>query len=637
MEETMSFTPLLLVISLAFIIPFILTRFKRLRLPIVVGEIIAGMIIGRSGFNLVNGHDPMLDVLSRLGFVFLMFLSGLEIDFSGLGLLGRRGNRPKRQGAPQPPKGLGASLRAMGPVQIGGVSFILALLLAQAAGFAFYAAHMVLNPWLMALIFSTTSLGVVVPVLKERGLSQTQFGQSLLIAALIADFATMLLITIEVSIFTRGLTLDVLLISVLFVVFIVFYLLGQRILYRIPGLRNVFEELSHATAQIKIRAAFTIMLFFMVISEALGTEIILGAFLAGAILSLFRSSEDARLTHQLEAVGFGFLIPIFFIMVGVDFNLGVLMASSQALLLAPLLFLAAVAIKILAALVFKARFSWRQTFSAGALLSARLSLIIAASAIGLRLGAISEATNSAIILVAIITVTLAPVIFLRLAPTKDEHEHPMLVAGAGDLGIRVAEQLKAHHSLVVVLDPDPERAGRARKHGFQVVEALPQDPTPEAAGLLEDARALVCTYQDIDIAFQVCQAAHSRFGVRHIVAQVNEPAELPRFRALGVKTMNAAIDRASLLSMMVRNPAVYDLLTLTDDSKVVEEMEIGSQGCAGQLLRQIPLPGDVLILAVRRNGELLIPHGNTRLEEGDHLTLAGAEEHVRASRAVVSG
>lgn len=87
MEEARSFGPLLVVIFLAFIIPLSLSRFKRLRLPIVVGEILAGILVGRSGLQWVQHHDPVLDLLSEFGFVFLMFLAGLEIDFSNLGVL----------------------------------------------------------------------------------------------------------------------------------------------------------------------------------------------------------------------------------------------------------------------------------------------------------------------------------------------------------------------------------------------------------------------------------------------------------------------------------------------------------------------------------------------------------------------
>lgn len=623
MEDQRSFTSLLIVVLLAFAVPLVLSRFKRLRLPIVVGEILAGILIGRSGLGIVSVHDVSLDFLAEFGFVFLMFLSGMEIDFSSLGLV-RAENASRRR-------------RLTGPVPTGLVSFALTLLLSIAIGLALTQLDLVSNPWMMALILSTTSLGVVVPVLKETGLSSGRFGQTLLVAALIADFATMLLITIVVAALSHGLTLDILLIGFLFLAFFLMVRFGM-FFNRIGAVRRTIEELSHATAQIKVRAALALMLVFVVLSQALGTEVILGAFLAGAIVSLLRTPDDAEVVHQLDAIGFGFLIPIFFIMVGVDFDLATLLASPQAMLLVPLLLVAAIAVKLVAATVLRLSFTWRETLAAGALLSARLSLIIAASAIGLRLGVISDQVNTAIILVAIITVTFAPLGFVRLMPGPDNGKpRYIVVVGIGELGLQVAEQLRVHHEPVVLIDSEATRVARAAQRGFQAVAAVIDRPDAAAVPYLESARAVVCTYTDKDLNYRVCKMARTTFGVDHVVAQVSEPSDLIRFEQLGVKTMNAALDRASLLVMLARNPAAYDLLTRTDDNKEVSEVVVNGGPCTGRTLRHVTLPGDVLVLAVRRNGELLVPHGNTRLELGDHVTLVGSLEHVETARGLFGG
>ena len=121
MEESMSFYPLLIVLFLAFLVPIALSRFKKVKLPIVVGEIVAGIIIGRSGFGWVEHHETILNLLAELGFVFLMFLSGMEIDFSSLGLTGSGGEKSENQ--------------PWSPVQMAGVSFILTLGLSSLIGF----------------------------------------------------------------------------------------------------------------------------------------------------------------------------------------------------------------------------------------------------------------------------------------------------------------------------------------------------------------------------------------------------------------------------------------------------------------------------------------------------------------------
>ena len=619
MEEVQSFSSLLIVIFLAFLVPLVLSRFKRLRLPIVVGEILVGILIGRSGFGWIEHHDPVLVLLAEFGFVFLMFLSGMEIDFSSLQLVGsRKANGEKGR---------------IGPVQIGSLTFTLTLAMSIPVGFLLVGLDLARSPWMMALILSTTSLGVVMPVLKEKNLSGGQYGQSLLISALIADFATMLLITVVVAIMSTGLTFDILLISLLFVAVFLMYYFGMFIFNSTSRFRRTIEELSHASAQIKVRGAFTIMLVFVVLSEFLGAEVILGAFLAGAIVALLKTPSDADLTHKLEAIGFGFFIPIFFIMVGVEFNLVALLSSSQALLLVPVLLLVAVAVKFFPAITFRLNFPWRESFAAGTLLVARLSLIIAASEIGMQMGLISEALNAAIILVAIVTVTIAPVVFSRFHLERETSKpHNVIVAGADDLGLRVAEQLQAHNEQVILIDPEDNRIARAQQLGFEAVVARLDCPDDCATPYLENAKAVVCTHRDSEVNYQICQLAHVNYGIQNLVAQVNEPDEIERFRRLGVNTINAALNRATMLALVTRTPGTYELLTSTEDDKEMVEVTVRGDLCDGRTIRQLEMPGDVLILALRRDGELMVPHGDTRLKCGDCLTLAGSDDYIASAR-----
>lgn len=636
-ESTGSFTPLLIVIALAFFVPLLLTRFERLRLPIVVGEILAGIAIGRSGFGWVTHEDQLLTLLAEFGFVFLMFLAGMEIDFASLNIeLPGSSSEGKAQAGIG--KAGGRRGRKWGPLSTSAYSFLLTLALSTIVGVVLLRMGLVSNPWMMALIMSTTSLGVVMPVLKEQELIRGRFGQTILIAALIADFATMILITVVVATVSHGLTLDILLISVLFVVFFLFYRLGIISLNRVESLRRTLEDLSHTTARIKIRGAFTIMLLFVVLAEVLGAEIILGAFMAGAMLSLLSRREDLEAMHQLEAVGFGFFIPIFFIMVGVEFNLGVLLGSTDALLLLPFLVLAAFVVKVGPALLFRFQFTWRETFSAGFLLSSRLSLIIAASAIGLNLGIISESVNTMIILVAIVTVSVAPLIFSRIVPrTEEETVHPVVVFGAERLGLQVAEQLRGHNEHVVIVDADANLTARARRRVSKGIEVLQADVDEEGGRLAEHldlADTVVVTISDTDRNRHVCHVARTRYGISHIVTLVRETNRLLEFEALNVTVFNPSLDQAALLSLLARNPDIYDLLTRTDDNKEVSEVWVHNHGYDDMALRELPLPGDVLILSIRRDGEFIVPRGNTQLTYGDHLTLVGTFDHLHDARAL---
>ncbi|MFO8035563.1 MAG: monovalent cation:proton antiporter family protein [Anaerolineales bacterium] len=623
MEAEMSFYPLLIVISLAFLVPIVLSRFKQIKLPIVVGEIIVGIIIGRSGFGWVGHEDEILTLLSELGFVFLMFLSGMEIDFSSLGF-----DSSGRQSEDQP----------RSPVTISAITFVLTLILSLLVGFGLVWMGLVDSPWMIALILSTTSLGVVVPVLKEQGLSQGRYGQTILISSLIADFMTMILITVLVTALSKGLTFDILLIGLLFVAFFLFYYFGERFFNKEGVVRRVMNEISQATAQIKVRAAFTMMLIFVALAEMLGTEIILGAFLGGAVLSLLSTPEDEELLHRLDAMGYGFFIPIFFIMVGVDFNLASLLSSSQALLLLPLLLTAAAAVKFIPALAYKLNYDWKKTLGAGAILSARLSLIIAASAIGLRLGVISEPVNATIILIAILTVILSPFLFTRLVPWEEiKVQVPIVIVGSGEVGTQVAEYLLSHNQPVVLIEHSSNRVMRGIERGFDVIHARCDQYDPKSEEHLNQAERLVCVYSDVDRNYRVCERARHTYGIVHVVSRVSAPGEMSRFEKIGVTAVNPATDLPMLLGLLTRNPSLYELLTRAEANREVCEITVRNRGYLNKPLRDLDLPGDLVIMAVRKDEELIVPRGDTRLNRGDKLTVLGPGDCVENTRRLFSG
>ena len=153
-----------------------------------------------------------------------------------------------------------------------------------------------------------------------------------------------------------------------------------------------------------------------------------------------------------------------------------------------------------------------------------------------------------------------------------------------------------------------------------------------AETFLRNAQSLVCTYADPDLNYGVCTVAVAVYRIPHVISRVTSPADIYRFEQLGVTTTNAALDFASVLVMLTRNPTAYSLLTRTDDQTEVFEVIVENEQCAGQTLRQLNLPGDILILALRRNGELLVPHGNTHIEINDHLTLVSSLEWIEVGR-----
>lgn len=608
------FIDLFIVVGLALIVPIVLSRQKKIRLPIIVGEIIAGTLIGQSGLHIVDINDSILNFLAEFGLIFLMFLSGIEIDF---GTLLAKPPRMKTNGGPK---------KIVSSTVLGILVFLITILLSIGLSFLLQNILSIKSPWMMALILSTTSLGIVVPVLKETNIINSQFGQSILVSAFIADFATMLLITTYVSILRKGLSLEIFFVFLLFGAFFFLYRFGL-FMNRIPRLQKLLNDLSHATAQIKIRGAFALILTFIVLSEILGTEVILGAFLAGVIISLLKTKNDAHIIQQLEAIGYGLLIPIFFINIGVNINLGSLLQSPIALALFPILLVGAYLIKLISTLLFNLKFSFKNSIGAGFLMSSRLSLIIAASAIGLKLGLITDAVNTSIILVAIFTVTVSPVIFMRLTKSiSTKIIPPTIIIGANELGLQVANQMRLHNEPILLIDESRDNVQRAVLNKFKARQVNYDKNRKEFSEILESTVVLICTLGDPDLNFWICNLAKNDFNIQRVISYVEKTADLDQYEKIGIETMNAAIDRAVFLSLIARNPAMYSLLTRTDDDKELAEVPILNPEFHNKKLRNVVLPGDILILALRRNGELIVPHGDTEFFLGDYLTIAGSLE-----------
>jgi Kef-type K+ transport system membrane component KefB len=383
------FSNLLIVAVAAFAAPLLLGFAPALRLPAVVLEIVAGIIIGPSGFGWVDVDLPV-DVLSVIGLAFLLFLAGLEIDSKRL---------------------RGRTLRV---TAIGfGLSFVLGIV----AGLALDAAGFVKDPMFAAIVLVSTSLGVVVPVLKDSDQIGSDFGQLVIAAASIADFGAIILLTLFFSgEASTGTSTKLILLGgfALTVAALAYALVRAEHSMRIS---RVLVRLQDTTAQIRVRGAFVLLIGFAALAENLGLETILGAFAAGALLSLI--DRDEGMTHpefrlKLEAAGFGIFIPIFFVASGVEFDLDALFASAGTVLRVPVFLLALLAVRGLPALLYRGAVGARKTIVAALLQATSLPFIVAATMIGRDLGVISGASSAAFIAAGLLSVVVFPVTGLAL-------------------------------------------------------------------------------------------------------------------------------------------------------------------------------------------------------------------------------
>jgi CPA2 family monovalent cation:H+ antiporter-2 len=367
-------------------------------------------------------------------------------------------------------------------------------------------------------------------------------------------------------------------------------------------------------------------LTFVVLAEFVDAELILGAFLAGMIIALIKEPQDESLIEKLEAFGFGFFIPVFFILVGVNLDLKSLGESTEGLLMLPLLFFVAMVVKIVPSLWFRRFLSWRETLAGGFLLNTHLSLEIAVAIIGLRSGLLTPAGKTTITLFAILSVLIMPLIFGYLAPVIKEKKKEMIaIFGAGSKGLELAKELTAHGELVLLLDDEARIVKQAIENGYdaeqiancQVSDIL--DPTK--------IKTFMTLCQDDKQNFSLSRIAAAK-GIQHIVACVHDQSYVDDFKKLNVQTYIPEKSQSTMLALMARNPDVFSLLTSTTDERDVREIIVQNPILAGKQLRDLDLPGDLWILAIRRRGELMIPRASDRLELGDRLTILGTIEEL---------
>lgn len=353
------------------------------RIPEPVTMILFGVFLGKSVLNLHMG-EHWLPFLAELGFLMLMFQAGMEIDFSLLRGQGRKGVLFQALF-------FGGTLAA---------ALACAVLLGQDVFFA--------------LVLSTTSLGLVMPILKEAGIEGSPFGQTVLIAATVADFLTLLGITLVVLWRQSGLSWEFVAPVPLFVGFGVALWAARLWAWWHPEQAERLL-LGENLQQQGVRLSLALLFLFVALSELANLEPVLGAFMGGCILSFVLRRKEV-LESKISVLGFGLLIPMFFIHVGMEFDVSNILTSERLFFTYKLLG-AALVVKLVPCLLFPLfRMKLADGLRAGMLLSARLSLIIAAAAIGLKEGFLTEATKDSIVLLALITCLLGPVAFRMLLP-----------------------------------------------------------------------------------------------------------------------------------------------------------------------------------------------------------------------------
>ncbi|MCM3663069.1 monovalent cation:proton antiporter family protein [Mesobacillus subterraneus] len=606
MEQHASITSLVIVIIVAFLTPILLHRLKLSFIPVVVAEIIMGLVIGKSGFNIVH-EDAWLGTLSTLGFLFLMFLSGLEIDFTAFS--GGKKNKVLANGKKEP-----------NTFVISSIIFVGIFIASLGLSYLFVLAGFIENVFLMTLIISTISLGVVVPTLKDAHLMKTNIGQIILLVAVIADLATMILLAVFVSLYDTG-GGNTWLLLVLFGAGVALYFIGKFFKNR-----TFINALSTGTTQIGTRAVFALIILLVAISETVGAENILGAFLAGVLVSLL--APDQEMVHKLDSFGYGFLIPIFFVMVGVELDLWSLFSEKKLLLLIPLLLVALFISKMIPVYLLKRWYDNKTVFAAGFLLTSTLSLVIAAATIGERMEMITPQMSGTLILVAVISSVITPIMFKKLFPAAKAEEKKLKVAfiGANQMTLPVSRDLKSSLYEPVLYHTKQEKAEKQIADSvFEIIEVENYEIETLERDKVYDADIIVISTGDADLNATIAVSAKEK-GIERVIARIESPDLAEKVQEEGIEVFSVLRSTESLLRAMIESPGVMTILTNQENS--LHEIRMLNDHFDGMSIRRFPFTGDVIFVRILRENESIVPHGDTELRLNDRLIVTGSKEYV---------
>jgi Kef-type K+ transport system membrane component KefB len=385
-----SFNSVLIIAAMAVLVPLISGLLPRLPVPGAALEVIAGILIGPSVLGWVRIDAPV-QVLSDLGLGILLFLAGLEIDIE----------------------------RLRGPLARLAVSaFAVSAVLALLCAYAFRLAGQAEQPLLLAIILMSTSTGLLLPLLKDAGEESTAFGQLVMTAAALAEIVPIMLLSLFFS--ATSATPGAQAVSLaIFIVLIVLSGTALAWVRRLEPAGRLLNRLSDSSAQLRVRASLTLALAFGVLAYRFGFASILGAIAAGLlvrIVDLARHSPHPQFRVKLEGIGFGFLVPIFFISTGVAFPLKALLTNPAALAEVPLFLAALLLVRGLPALLYVRFAGRRRAVAAGLLQATTLTFVIVAAQIGLADGKITPTAAASLLTAGLLSAILFPAVAQRLLP-----------------------------------------------------------------------------------------------------------------------------------------------------------------------------------------------------------------------------
>lgn len=376
---------LLLIAFVAMLAPFLAELPSNFRLPVVVLEVILGILIGPHVFHLAS-PDGMVGTLGELGLTFLLFMVGLEINFD------------KIRGRPL-------------SLAVGG--WFLSLFVAMICMFFFNVIGLIQTPPILAAVaLSTTALGVLAPILRDRGELNTDFGTYMVAAAAAGEFGPLLVISM-VLIPTHSTLVHALFMATF--IFIALFAANIALNARSSRVIDILTRTMQNSGQLPVRICILLQILFVALAAKFGLNIVMGAFAAGIVAGLaIKGQEGELLRHKLDAIGYGFLIPIFFIVAGMKFEVSALWSAPLAPIQVALLLGLMLLVRGVPLFLYKKELKPEEQLPFAFYSATGLPLIIIISEIGVSSGLMAPDRASILVSAGMISVLLFPILAVKL-------------------------------------------------------------------------------------------------------------------------------------------------------------------------------------------------------------------------------
>ena len=379
--DTQSFMAIVVVAALAATI--VAVGGKRFFVPVVVLELVLGIVIGPDVLDIADSDD-FINFFSSLGLGMLFFFAGYEIDFERI------------RGA---------------PLKLAAVGWIISLALAYSIGGLLAAAGIVLSLLFTGSAMATTAIGTLIPILTDANELRTRFGTYLLAAGAVGEFGPILLITLF---FSSGNPLSEALLLVAFVA-----IAAVAAVLAVRGVNvswGAIERSMETSSQLPIRAAVVLVFALATLATDLGLDLLLGGFVAGIITRLALTGREVTiLESKLSAVGYGFLIPFFFVVSGVNFELDALLNDPAEFVKVPIFLAAFLIIRgVPALLLYRKVLDLRDRAALAFFSATELPLVVAITSIAIDNGEMRATTAASLVGAAILSTAIYPLVGLRL-------------------------------------------------------------------------------------------------------------------------------------------------------------------------------------------------------------------------------